>query len=101
MIFIPHDEKIIETRKCRLSGKEFIVTDKDVELLDKISPIFDNKKYSLPSPTLSPEERQKRRLTFRNERKMYKSKCSKTGREIISLYSPDKNYIVYDQKVWW
>ena len=101
MIFIPHDEKIIETRKCRLSGKEFIVTDKDVELLDKISPIFDFKKYSLPSPTLSPEERQKRRLTFRNERKMYKSKCSKTGREIISLYSPDKNYIVYDQKVWW
>ena len=101
MAFLPPGEKILETKKCRLSGKEFVVTDKDFELLDKISPVFGGQKYSLPSPTLSPEERQRRRLSFRNERKMYKSKCSKTGREIISLYSPDKDFTVYDPKVWW
>lgn len=38
---------------------------------------------------------------FRNERKLYKRKCDKTGKEIISIYSPDKPYKVYDQKVWW
>lgn len=101
MTFIPPGEKIIETKKCRLSGKEFHVTDKDVELLDKVSPVFGGTKYSIPTPTLSPEERQKRRLSFRNERKMYKRKCDLTGKEIISIFSPDKEYKVYDQKVWW
>lgn len=101
MTFLPSDEKIIETKKCQLSGKEFLITNKDRELLNKISPVFSRKNYLLPNPTLCPEERQRRRLSFRNERKLYKSKCSKTGREIISIYSPDKNYIVYDQKVWW
>lgn len=101
MTFIPPGEKIIETKKCHLSGKEFVVTNKDIELLDTISPVFGGKKYSLPTPTLSPEERQKRRLSWRNERKMYKRKCDFTGKEIISVYSPDKTYPVYDQKVWW
>ncbi len=77
------------------------MTDKDLEFYDKISPIFDGKKYAIPSPTLCPEERQKRRLSFRNERKLYKRKCDKSGRDILSIYSPEKNYRVYDQKEWW
>lgn len=100
-MFIPPWEKIIEKKICRLSGEEFIVTDKDIDLLDKISPSFGGQKYSLPTPTLCPDERQKRRLSFRNERKMYKRKCDLSGKEIISVYSPDKTYPVYDQKVWW
>lgn len=32
---------------------------------------------------------------------MYKRKCDLSGKEIISVYSPDKPYPVYDQKVWW
>jgi hypothetical protein len=40
MTFIPPGEKIIETKKCRLSGQEFFVTNKDLEFYDKISPIF-------------------------------------------------------------
>ena len=101
MTFIPPGEKIIETKKCRISGQEFFVTDKDLEFYDKISPMFGEKQYSIPSPTLCPDERQKRRLCFRNERKLYKRKCDLSGKEIISIYSPDKSYIVYDQKVWW
>jgi len=101
MTFTPPWETIIETKTCLLWWKEFFITDKDIELLDKISPIFGGQKYSLPTPKLCPEERQKRRLSFRNERKMYKRKCDKSGQEIISLYSPDKPYIVYDQKIWW
>ena len=40
MTFIPPGEKIVETKKCRLSGKEFIITDRDLEFYDKISPVF-------------------------------------------------------------
>ncbi|MEI6711115.1 MAG: hypothetical protein WCK88_02500 [bacterium] len=40
MTLIPPGEKIIETKKCRISGQEFFVTNKDLEFLDKVSPIF-------------------------------------------------------------
>lgn len=98
---IPPWENIIETKKCKISGKGFFVTDKDWEYYDKKSPIFWGQKYSLPSPTLSPEERKRRRLAWRNERKLYHRKCDKTGNSLISIYSPEKPYTVYDQKVWW
>lgn len=101
MSFIPPGDKIVETKKCQISGKDFFVTDKDLEYYDKKSPIFSGIKYLIPSPTLSPEERKRRRLSWRNERKLYQRKCDKTEKPIIALYSPDKPYTVYDQKVWW
>ncbi len=101
MTFIPPGEKIVETKKCRISGQEFFVTDKDLEFYDKVSPIFGGKKYSIPSPTLCPEEREKRRLAFRNERNLYQRKCDKTEQDIISIYSPDKPFPVYEQSIWW
>ncbi len=101
MTFIPPWEKIIETKKCHLSWQEFFVTNKDLDSLKKVSPVFQGRQYDIPSPTLCPDERQKRRLCFRNERKLYKRKCDLSGKEIISIYSPEKPYVVYDQKVWW
>lgn len=32
--------------------------------------------------------------------KLYRRKCDATGENIISLYSPDKPYKVFDQKIW-
>lgn len=101
MSFIPPWEKITETKKCKISGKEFFVTNKEMDFYDQVSPQFGGKKYNLPTPQLCPEERQRRRFSFRNERKLYHRKCDKTGNQIISIYSPDKPYTVYDQKVWW
>ena len=59
------------------------------------------KKYLIPPPTLCPDCRQQRRLSFRNERTLYKRKCDATGKEIVSIYSPDKSYTVYHQDYWW
>jgi Zn ribbon nucleic-acid-binding protein len=50
---------------------------------------------------LCPDCRQQRRLAFRNERNLYKRKCDATGKNIISIYSPDKNIKVYNQDFWW
>ncbi|NUJ97742.1 hypothetical protein HGA92_03055, partial [Candidatus Gracilibacteria bacterium] len=58
-------------------------------------------KYLIPSPTLCPQCREQRRTSFRNERKLYKRKCDFSGKDIISIYSPDKPYKVYDQNIWW
>jgi hypothetical protein len=94
------NDPIVEWKTCRISGIEFPIYKSDLEFYDKISPVFNGKKYQIPTPTLCPEERQRRRLSFRNERKLYKRTCDATGKAIISIYSPDKQHKVYDQKYW-
>ena len=98
---IPPDEHLVETRTCRFCHGEFPITDTDMTFYEKISPSFDGRKYLIPPPTLCPDCQQQRRLSFRNERKLYKRKCDATGKEIVSIYSPDKPHKVYHQEYWW
>ncbi len=72
-----------------------------MEFYEKVSPVIRDKKYLIPPPKLCPDCRKQRRLAFRNERKLYKRKCDATGKEIISIYSPDKPYTIYHQDYWW
>lgn len=79
-------------RNCRLTGKEFVVTEWEQEFFGKMG---------IPLPTLCPEESHRRRLAYRNERKIYKDTCDLTGKSMISLYSPEKDFKVYSQEAWW
>ncbi len=94
-------EKIVEVKVCKHCWVSFDITDKDLEFYNKVSPIFNWVKYNIPSPTLCPDCRQQRIFSFRNERKLYKRKCGATGKDIISVYSPDKPYTVYEQGYRW
>ena len=94
-------EKIVETKNCKQCNISFSITDKDIEFYDKVSPKFEWKKYSIPAPTQCPDCRQQRRLAWRNETKLYKRKCDLTWKDIISVYSPDKNYKIYNSEDWW
>ena len=97
-------DPIIERKRCAISGQEFPIYQSDIVFYDKISPVVNGKKYALPTPTLCPEEREKRRLVWKNERKLYRRKCDATGENIISLYAPDpangRSYTIYSPKVW-
>ena len=95
------NDPIVQTNTCAISGNEFSITQWDLDFYNKISPTFAGQKFQIPTPTLSPDERQKRRLAFRNERNLYRRTCDASGKQIISIYSPDKPYKVYDQKIWW
>lgn len=55
----------------------------------------------VPHPTHCPECRQQRRLAWRNERMLYRRKCSATGQEMLSVYSEDKPFPVYDNDFWY
>jgi hypothetical protein len=77
---------------CKNCEHEFTITDFDQAFY---------KHRDVPEPTLCPDCRQQRRISFRNERKLYKRKCALSGNEIISIYSPDKPYIVYGTEDWW
>lgn len=94
-------EKVIEYRKCRWTWEEFPIFEKDIEMLEKLSPVINWKKQLIPLPTLSPRARQIRRLLFRNEWNFYKSRSSKTWESIISLYAPENDAKVFEQKEWW
>lgn len=98
---IPSNETLVETKVCKHCNVSFPITNKDLEFYEKVSPVFNGQKYQIPTPTLCPDCRQQRRLVWRNDRKLYKRKCDATGRDIISIYSPDKPFKVYHQDEWW
>ncbi len=76
---------------CAISGKEFFISDKDLEYY---------KKLSVPLPTLCPGERARRRMAIRNERNLYKRKSDFTGENILSMYHSDSPYPVYEKDIW-
>ncbi|MDD5055448.1 MAG: hypothetical protein PHZ00_04245 [Candidatus Peribacteraceae bacterium] len=86
---------------CPLCQSAFEITSDDLAFYEKVSPTFNGKKELIPPPTLCPDCRQQRRLAFRNERCLYHRKCDLTGRQMITMYSPDKPYKIYDQEAWW
>ncbi|MBP6931463.1 MAG: hypothetical protein KBB62_01930, partial [Candidatus Pacebacteria bacterium] len=58
-------------------------------------------KIKVPPPTFCSDCRLQRRLSFRNTHSLYKRKDSFNGKDILSIYSPDKKLVVIDQKDWW
>ena len=86
---------------CKQCNVGFEITDEDQKFYDRISPIFNEKKYSIPEPTLCPSCRSQRRMAVRNERSLYRRKSDLTGKEMISMYEPQSSYVVYDQDEWW
>ncbi len=88
-------------QNCRHCTTRFEITDEDLTFYDRVSPVFNGNKYAIPPPTLCPDCRQQNRLAFRIDRSLYNRKSSLSGREIVSIYSPDKAVTVYDQEEWW
>ena len=72
---------------CKKSGQPFIITDEDLQFYQKMK---------VPLPTMCPEERQRRRLAWRNERTLYKRKCSGSGKIIIGMYRENTPFPVFD-----
>ncbi|MDP2670465.1 MAG: hypothetical protein Q8O99_06145 [bacterium] len=93
-------DTLAHTKYCSACSSPFEIVAEDILFYEKISPTFAGQRFQIPPPSLCPDCRQQRRLSFRNERSLYKRKCDASGKDIISIYSPDKDYKVYDQKIW-
>lgn len=79
-------------RNCRISGESFEITSEDEEFY---------KQLDVPLPTLCPNERQRRRLAWRNERTLYYRNCDATGKRILSIHSEGRPFPVYENDYWW
>lgn len=104
------NDPIIEWKVCTVSWTKFPIYQSDLDFYTKISPVFASEKFQIPTPTLCPEERLRRRLTFRNERSLYKRNCDASGKPIVSMYKPSPvgeggeagwGYKVYDQAIYY
>ncbi|HRX63530.1 MAG TPA: hypothetical protein P5060_00270, partial [Candidatus Absconditabacterales bacterium] len=95
-----NNDPIVERRKCKRTGESFPIFQSDIDILKKISPTIGGENFEFPLPTLSPDSRMRRMMMFRNERKLYKRKCSKTGKSIIALYPEEYQGTVYNPDLW-
>jgi len=86
---------------CKQCSTAFDVTDDDLALLKKNTLTVGGQEFDLPPPTLCFHCRLRRRMAFYNARSLYRDTCDLTGKEIISIYSPDKPFTVYDCDVWY
>ncbi|KKP39323.1 MAG: hypothetical protein UR28_C0008G0028 [Candidatus Peregrinibacteria bacterium GW2011_GWF2_33_10] len=77
---------------CKNCTNNFEISSEDSEFYSGLN---------LPEPTFCPDCRQQRRLAWRNEYRLYKRKCDATGVEMLSVFSPDKPYTVYNNDYWY
>lgn len=81
--------------------KEFFeITPEDMAFYEKVSPIVNGKTYAIPLPDMCFSCRLQRRAAFYNSRSLYRRTCDLTGKPIISVFSPDKPFKVYDKDAW-
>lgn len=94
------NESIIETKACQNCQSSFDITDTDRAFYDKVSPVFGEKKYTLPSPTLCPNCRQQRRLAQINQYYLYKNTCGLCQQSIVSRFQPESRIVNYCNACW-
>lgn len=86
---------------CQLCNQAFTISTFEQEFLSQVAPTINTETFPLSEPTHCPRCRIIRRCAFRNARRLYQRKCDLSGKEIISIYSQDKPFLVYNQKEWW
>ena len=81
-------------KNCKQCGGGFEVTDDDLDLLKRISPKLNPPKFCFHC-------RLQRKLSFRNERYLYKRKCDLCDKSIISYFDDKVQFPVYCVECWW
>ena len=80
-----------ESATCQNCHQNFVIEPKDFKFCEKIK---------VPVPTWCPECRMIRRLAWRNERSLYRRKCSLCNQDIISMHSGKPPLKAYCNNCW-
>src|SRR3989344_9234728 len=81
-----------ETKQCQNCKQDFVIEPEDFNFYEKIK---------VPPPTFCRECRFIRRLTWRNERSLYKRTCDLCQKRIISSYQENAPFPVYCRECWY
>ncbi|HEY4513195.1 MAG TPA: hypothetical protein VJH06_01645 [Candidatus Paceibacterota bacterium] len=77
---------------CQNCKGEFVIEPDDFGFYEKIDVLV---------PKICPDCRAQLRLSFRNERSFYKRPCDNCKKDIVSTFSPNKNYPSWCPECWW
>ena len=88
-------------KNCKNCWIVFEISQDDLDFYDKISPVFNWRKYKIPSPSFCPDCRRQRRFMFRNFFSIYKRKCNLTQNDIIAAHDESSPFPVYQLDQWW
>lgn len=77
---------------CKNCNLKFRITPEDLSFYTR---------FNVPSPTLCPDCREQRRLSFRNEHHLYKKTCDFCKKKIIAIYKPNTPFPVYCGTCFW
>ena len=82
------------SQTCQNCKNQFVIEPDDFAFYGRIK---------VPPPTFCPECRMQRRLVWRNEKTFFKRKCGAPGHEeeIITIYSEDAPFTVFDHGFWY
>ena len=81
-----------ETKTCQNCKKDFIIEPEDFNFYEKIQ---------VPPPTFCPECRLIRRLAYREDRPLFRSKCRKCNTDVVSVFPVDSIFVAYCSTCWW
>ena len=81
-----------ETKICQNCKKDFTIESEDFKFYEKIK---------VPPPTFCPECRRQRRLSWRNEKTLYKRTCDLCKNKFISMYHANVVFPVYCRECWY
>ena len=77
--------------QCEITGHPFEVSDTERAYCER---------EGLPLPRLSPVERWREMLIFRNRRHLFRTKCALSGRPILTAIPPQSGFTIVDAGVW-
>lgn len=75
-----------QTKACQNCKQQFVIEPDDFSFYEKMA---------VPPPTFCAECRFQRRLSFANERYLYKNNCGLCGKDMIAMYPPKTPFPVY------
>ncbi|TSA45086.1 hypothetical protein D4R51_02495 [bacterium] len=75
-----------EIKQCQNCKQNFTIEPDDFSFYERMQ---------VPAPTFCPQCRFQRRLSFCNERHLYKNNCSLCGKGMIAMYPPGTKFPVY------
>lgn len=79
----------------------FQIDEQDQQFLKNLTPVVNNETFPIPLPEQCWKCRLKLRLSFMNDSNLYYRNCDATGKQMITNYTPDKKYKIYNPTSWY
>ena len=86
---------------CEVCQEPLHLLPLEERLLDKLAFSVGGTRFEIPPRRRCAKHERQRRWAFRNERQLYKAKCARSGKSIVSHLASTTPYTIIDQKLWW